>query len=149
MDIFDLQERFDKLDLQYGVLFEETLDEIAIENKVLKNALKSQMTLQIEWESMAKLWALLYDDSETLSDEEYAHAYTAVFNGEKYREISTTEAKERAKANPAYKNLKLLQNKIRHKRDECRGILDAVHSRKYILNNMTQSLISNVDNVIL
>lgn len=148
MDYFELLEAFEAQVVKYDELFNTNLDDMALDNRILKEALKSQMSLMVQWEVMTKRFNYLFDECEVLVEEEYANALKAAMN-DKYKEIMISEAKEYAKSNPTYKTVRRLQNKIRHSRDESRGLLEAIHSRKYIMNNMVQSIVANVENHIL
>jgi hypothetical protein len=148
MDIIEISDQYDKASVLYDSLFEESLPIIELDGDLLKNALKNQMTLMIRWEVMTKKFDYLFNEVEVIVDEEYALAFSDAFK-DKYREISTTEAREKAKTGTSYKTAKRLQNKIRSHRDECRGLLEVVNSRKYTLNNMTNALVAGVHNTIL
>lgn len=54
-----------------------------------------------------------------------------------------------AKGDPDYLKARRLLNRIRHIRDEARGILDAVVSRKYVLNNITSAVTTGTERTIL
>lgn len=148
MTYFDLVDEYEKNVEVYDELFNATLPLMEMDNHVLKEALKVQIELMVQWEIMTKKFNYLYDECEIISDDEYGQALKAAM-GDRYREVSISEAKEYAKTNSAYKNARRLMNKIRNSRDECRGLLEAVHSRKYIMNNMVQAIVAGVDSQIL
>lgn len=149
MDVIELNDQFDEASKIYDELTEESLPMIELDGVTLKEALKTQMPLMIRWEIMSKKFDHLFNEAELIVDEAYGDAIGNAYKIEKYREISTTEAKERAKGDPAYKTAKRLMNKIRHSRDECRGILEVIVSRKFLLNNLTNSITAGVDRTIL
>lgn len=148
MTYFDLVDEYEKNVEAYDELFNATLPLMEMDNHVLKEALKVQIELMVQWEIMTKKFNYLYDECEIIADDEYGQALKAAM-GDRYREVSISEAKEYAKTNNAYKNARRLMNKIRNSRDECRGLLEAVHSRKYIMNNMVQAIVAGVDSQIL
>lgn len=148
MDYFELKEAFEKELTVYDVLFETTLDDMEFDGKLLKDALKNQINLMIQWEVISKKFNYFHDEVELLVDEAYGDAIKVNMK-DKYRDVSISEAKEYAKADGAYKNARRLMNTIRHTRDECRGLLDTVQSRKYILNSMTQAIVANSERTIL
>lgn len=149
MDVISLGDAFEEESKVYDELAETSLSLIELDGVTLKEALKTQMPLMVKWEIMTKKFDHLFNEAEILVDEAYGYALGNAYKAEKYREISTTEAKERAKADPTYKTAKRLMNKIRHSRDECRGIMGVVDSRKYILNNMTNAITAGMDRTIL
>lgn len=138
---------YDKTVKEYDELFDETLPEIELKGKVIEQ-LTHQVTLMIQWEVMTKRLNKLHDDCIILAEDEYGRALQTAMR-DKYREVSISEAKEYAKMDDGYKNSRKLLNKIRHVRDEARGILEVIHSRKYILNNVVQSITADAENYIL
>lgn len=138
---------YDKTVKEYDKLFDETLPEIELKGKVIEQ-LTHQVTLMIQWEVMTKRLNKLHDDCIILAEDEYGRALQTAMR-DKYREVSISEAKEYAKMDDGYKNSRKLLNKIRHVRDEARGILEVIHSRKYILNNVVQSITADAENYIL
>lgn len=148
MDYFELEELFEKAVMEYDETFNETLPEMELNNIPLKKALQNQVTLMLKWEIISKRLNYLFDEAEVLEESVYAHALKSAMH-DKYRDVSYSEGKEYAKTDNAYQNIRRLKNKIRNYRDEARGILETVHSRKYILNNMTQSIVAGVENNIL
>lgn len=149
MDIVDLHDMYEEYREEYDALFDETLPEMEFDGKKLIECLKNQIPLMVRWEVMSKKLNYLFDEAELLSDELYAKAFSSAFTSEKYREISTTEAKEKAKADKHFQNARRLLNQIRHVRDEAKGILETVQSRKYIVNGMVSSITAGVENTIL
>lgn len=149
MDVIELNDKFEAAYETYDELTETSLPLIELDGVTLKEALKNQMPLMIKWEVMSKTFDHLFNEAEILVDEAYGNAIGNAYRAEKYREISTTEAKERAKGDATYKTAKRLMNKIRHSRDECKGILEVINSRKYTLNNLTNSIVAGVDRTIL
>lgn len=133
---------------EYDALFEETLSEIELDGQVLQTALKKQVTLLVKWELMSKKMDFAYNQCELLSEEAYAKAFKeAMFD--RHRDVQTTQAKEIARSDKDYIDARKLLNVLRNMRDECRGILETVNSRKYILNNIVAALTHGVDHTIL
>lgn len=148
MDYFEIEELLNSAIEQYDALFNETVDAMSLDKIPLADALKEQVPLMIRWEIMSKKFNYIYDEAELLEDSEYANALKKAIT-DKYRDVSYNEAKEYAKGDKAYINVRKLRNKIRSYRDECKGLLESVHSRKYILNNMTQAMVASVDRNII
>ncbi len=141
MTLTDLQKRFDDLNVLVEKLFNNTAHVIDIENRRLKDALKEQIGLQLDWESATNKANYLYDMAELEVDSAYSGAIEAELkNG--YKSTSISEAREFAKANKDYQNFRRVAIEIKELRDECRGILDTVQSRKYILNNLTNAIVA-------
>lgn len=149
MDIIDINKRLTDLETEYDALLEETLPLMQLDDKMLKDALKEQVILLLQWEMFVSKAKLLYDDSDVVSDETYSAAIQNVYKSEKYRELSVSEVKDRAKADKAYVTCRKIQNQIRALRDESKGILETVVSRKYLLNNMAEAVIASAQNTML
>lgn len=139
---------FDTIREKYQDLFEELLDQIEIDNKLVKNALKEQITLQLQWELLHKEIANLYNLVETRVEEAYNEAVTnEMSNG--YKKVTYSEAKSYAFADQSYKEAKALLIEVQRTRDEVKGILETIHSRKYILNNLSNLIVAGSQDQIL
>lgn len=148
MDITDIRNKFDKLHADYESLFTDTEDSIMFDSRSLKEALKSQLPLELSWELMTKKLKNLYDQCEAEVEEAYAEAVKKE-SYDTYKEITFSEAKIYAKANPTYRTAVRLLNDIRSIRDESMGVLETIKSRKFLLNNMTDAIVSSSENHIL
>lgn len=144
----DLQTELDAAKDEYETLFEETINDIRLDNQALMECLKNQVNITISWEIMTKRLNHLHDASEVIVDELYSKAFKAALHN-RHRDVQTAQAKEIAKADPDYVRARYLQNDIRNIRDEGRGILEVVVSRKFILNNIVTSLTNGIDTTIL
>lgn len=133
-------------------IYEDKLDtlekEIDINNMKLNEALKSQLQLQLDWEMLSKQVNYLFDYSEAEVESTYSNAIEVEMKNQQ-RMCTISEARDYARANKDYKQAKRIMIKIKQLRDECKGILEVIHSRKYILNNMTNALVSGVNDMIL
>lgn len=144
MDIKTLEASFRKKVGEYEDLMEASLVEVEVDNKSLKDALKEQNGIQFKWERMSKSMDYYFNVCETISESMYADAIDRVMNNN-YRDIKHNEARDRAKKDNDYRAARMLMNEIRHYRDEARGVLDVVISRRYILNNLTEAMCRSVD----
>lgn len=148
MDIIDISDKFDKLKEDYEELFKDTEDLVEINHKKIKTALKDQIVIELNWELMAKKLSNLYDLCEVEVDSSYSDAIKNAMS-DRYKEVTFTEAKVYAKADPSYKSAVRLMHDIRHIRDECKGILESVKSRKFILNNLSNLIVAGSENHII
>lgn len=139
---------FDAAVKLYEKTYEETVDMVSLDGSVLNEALKNQVTLQLSWEMIVKKLNKVYDSCELAVDSCYAAAVSAELRNA-YKSVSITEAKEFARANIDYQDAKKLLIDVREVRDEAKGILNTIESRKYILNNITNSVIASVDKHIV
>lgn len=148
MDLIDIQNEFDRLKQDYEELFEETEELVLIEGKILKDALRDQLPLELSWELMVKKLCNLYDHAELLVDTTFAEAVKEVMK-DKYVDHTFMEAKTYAKANKSYKAAVTLLNDIRHIRDESKGVSEVTKTRKYTLKSLSDVLVAGVENHII
>jgi hypothetical protein len=145
MKIQDIQTKFAALQARFDQLYEDTVDDISVSDKVLKEALSTQVDLQLQWGMFGKNLSHLHDICEMEVEAAYA---TAVGREMKdgYKSVNISEAKEYAKADADYKAAKRLLIDIRQLRDNTREINEAIISRKYVLNNITGAVIASAEN---
>lgn len=132
----------------YNNLYERSLESISIDDKLIKDALKEQITLQLEWEMLHKKISNLYHIAESDVEESYNSAVSEELS-DSYKKTTYSEAKSYAFANQEYKENKARLIEIQRIRDEVKGILDTVHSRKYILNNMSNLIVASMENHVI
>ena len=138
----------DDIEKRFKEMSDIHLDEIVLDNKTLASALKSQVNLQLAWESLKNRVSYLYNSIENDVEEAYAAAISVELK-DGYKSTTISEAREFAKCNQNYKTFKRLLNECKLLKDEISGILDVIQSRKYILNNMTNSVVAGVDGHII
>lgn len=148
MDLVDINKTFETMKQEYESLFEETEELVFIDGKLLKDALKNQLPLEMSWELMCKKLCNLYDHAELVAETAYSDACKSVMK-DKYVSYTFTEAKTYAKADSMYKNAMKTLNDIRHIRDEARGVCEVVKTRKYTLKSLSDVLIAGVENHII
>jgi len=148
MNLTSEYQRLSDLNTEFDDLFESAEDLILIENVRLNDALKNQLKLQLNWERFVNKVNFFYSTCEELVDNAHSSAFRKEMK-DTYVDVSVNEAKEYAKADQDYREARALFNKARHLRDEARGVLETITSRKYILNNITNAKVASVDNDIL
>lgn len=145
MKIQDIQNKFAALQARFDQLYEDTVDDISVSDKVLKEALSTQVDLQLQWGMFGKNISHLHDICEMEAEVAYANAIGKEMK-DGYKSVNISEAKEYAKANDLYKEAKRLLIDIRQLRDNVREINEAIISRKYVLNNITGAVIASAEN---
>ena len=148
MTLQDLQKEFDDYLDKHDEALEFAEKEIDFDGKQLKDALKNQLKLQMRWEILTKRINKIYDICEYTMDEAYASAVNSELR-DNFKDVKISEAKEYAKADKTFKAARRLLIDIREVRDEARGALDVITSRKYLLNSMTNAMVASVENTIL
>lgn len=147
-NLSDYQKRAEILSTNYEELLTKCENSILLEGMSLKEALKSQLPLQMDWEIITKKIAYLHDLVENDVETEFAEAISKELKNS-YRSTSITEAKEFAKTNKDYRAMKKLLTDVKYLRDEARGVLETINSRKYLLNNMSNAIVASVEDAIL
>lgn len=148
MSLALIEKRYEELLEIYEASYKAAEPLIILDGVILKEALKNQIELQLDWELIVKRFNKVYDLCELEAESAFATAISKELR-DGYKNTSITEAKEFAKADKTYQTAKRLLIEIRETRDEARGILDTIQSRKYILNNITNSVVSSVETHII
>lgn len=137
----DLQDSFDSL-------YDEAIELVPLENMKLVEALKSQIPMQMQWETLHKTACRYHDMIETEMESIYSEAVSDELRNS-YKSTSISEAREFAKTDNEYKEYRRLLVDIRSLRDDIKGVLEVITSRKYILNNMSNAIVAGVEDHIL
>jgi uncharacterized lipoprotein NlpE involved in copper resistance len=148
MKISDIEQALEDYLLAYDTAVNDTLPMIEIDGVTLKNALTAQIKLQLRWETLAKKINKIYDVCEFVVESAYADAVTKELK-DSYRNTSISEAREFAKADHQYKAARRIMIEAKVIRDETKGILDTIQSRKYILNNITNCVVASSENHVI
>lgn len=128
--------------------FELTSDMIDLYGCELDTALKNQLLLQLEWEIVNKKARKLHSKCELKVDEMYSTAFRNEISNN-HKALSTTEAREYAKTNKDYLDARLLLIEATELKEEASGLLEVIISRKYVLNNLTNAIISSANKEVL
>lgn len=148
MTLNDIENTFSSLEKQFDELFDEIIDNVSLDDKTLKEALTTQLPMQLQLESLAKKAAYLYDNMEVALDDAYGQAIKEEMS-DGYRSVTIAEAKAYAASNTNYKHAKRMMSKVRKLRDEIKGSLSVIDSRKYTLHSLTNAIVAGVDRTIL
>lgn len=142
------EKRFVVLQTIYEDLYKDTAPKVFLDGVVLKEALVNQISLQMDWELLVKKINKVYDVCENEAEIAYSAAISVEMKNA-YKTTTITEAREFAKADPTYQRARRLLIEVREVRDEARGILSTIESRKYILNNITNAVVASVETHII
>ena len=148
MTLNDIENDYQRLSDKFDSVFDGLIDAVELNGKSLKEALKTQLPLQLEMETLSKRANYLQDNIDILVDDEFGKAISAAMK-DGYRSVTINEAKLSAASNTSYKHAKRTAAKVRRLKDEIKGCLEVVNSRKYTLHAMTNALVAGVDNIIL
>ena len=144
----DYKKQVEDLNEKLNEYYDEYLEDMTIDNVRLKDALKSQVTLQLVFESFyAKTKRL-----QGLIEEEMENAYSVAITEQtsnNYRDVSISEAKEAAKGNRMYRLYRRLNIEAKALVSDANATLETVTTRRYVMNNMSNAIIASVENTIL
>lgn len=148
INLTELENEFKIISANYDSMMETVEKDITLDNIKLSDALKNQLTLQMRWDSLYKKVSYIYDMAQFLVEQSYSDAVGTELKGS-HRISTITEAKEFAKSNSDYKKCKRFMIIVQGVRDEVKVVVETINSRKYILNNLTNSIVASVDDTIL
>jgi len=143
-----IYDRLKKLQDQFDI-YEETLeDEVDLQGKILEKALASQTEMQLRWNRLyARVYALR-QEAKMEADAAFGRAFTAA-TGDAYKSVSSTEAKHHAMCDDTYIRTKQREIKVVRLEKEVEGVVDVIESRKYILKDISATVIKECNGKIL
>lgn len=133
---------------QYDTLGKTIESEIDLRGKRLENALAPQPSMQYAWGTLSAELAGLYKDADNAVDIAFGKAYT-VAQSDNYKSVNSTDAKWAAQADDDYNTAVTRKNKIYRLKKKVDSVCDSIESRKYVLKDLTASIISQVNNARL
>lgn len=148
MDIKKTNEILEALITEFEDVYEKTIEDVKIDGSRLKEALANQIELMIKWETLLARAKTLVSIAEDGTENSYSDAITAVLQ-DSFKKYSITEAKEVARCDKTYRSWKKTSIDVNSLYNEIKAILEVVQSRKYILNNITNSVVASQENHII
>jgi hypothetical protein len=140
-ELEDLNETFES----YFTEFEQ---EMLIESVKLKDALTSQVKLQLVFETFCSKAKKLQSFIEEEMDNAFSEALIKI-TSDNYKDIKISEARETAKADIAYRKYRRLNIEATGLVNDAKAALETVTTRRYVMNSMTNSIVASVENTIL
>jgi hypothetical protein len=143
-----IEEKLQSYKVEVEELSKNIETDIVFDDKKLEASLVNQIDLQFKWNRMyAKVYSLRKNASIE-SEAAFARAYTNAVS-DAYKSVSSTDAKHYAMCDDDYISSKQLETKITRLKKEVEGIVDVLESRKYILKDLTASIINECNGYIL
>ena len=142
------ENKLEELRNYYKQLLEQTESDILLENKTLKSANRQQLNLEMDW---GTLYSTVYGITNMLEievDEAYSKSYSKLVN-DSYKSYSATEAKQVAMTDQDFIETKKLYNNFKKLKLDIEVIKDTIESRRYLLKQLTDSVINGVDDTWL
>ena len=129
--------------------YESTLvDDVELDGKVLEKALVNQISIQLKWNRLyARVYALR-QEAKMEAEAAFGRAFTVV-TGNAYKSVSSTEAKHHATCDDEYIKAKQRETKVIRLEKEIEGVVDVIESRKYVLKDITSTVIKDCNGKIL
>lgn len=148
MEIKEADEKITRLFEKYDTLETTTIGDVRISNNRLKDALSKQIELELKWQPLLSEVRVFKNRTKHFMETGYSDAMNQLLTNS-YRKHSISEARELAKADPTYRGWKVLFVEADDLYEDVKGIVDVIHSRRYVLNNMTNSIIAGVKEDLL
>ena len=148
MTLNEIENQLKKLNDEFDEIFEEVIPHISLNDMTLKEALQSQLPMQLRMESLSKKANYLCDNAEVMVEDVYGKAVKSEMS-DNYRSVGIAEARLYANSNTEYKHAKRIHIQARRSRDEIKGCLEVIHSRKYTLHNLTSAIVSDSELKVL
>ena len=142
------ENRLNELREHYTELLNNTESDILLENKSLKDANKQQLNLEMDWGTLFSTVYGIVNMLEIEVDEAYSHSYSKLVN-DSYKSYSATEAKQVAMTDSTFIETKKLYNSFKKLKLDIEVIKDTIESRRYLLKQLTDSVINGVDDTWL
>lgn len=148
----ELQKLNDKIEA-FEKKFEHSISQyegtIALDGVLLDEALKNQVELQVEYERLHGEAVGLENDASTLKELFHSAAFAKEMKSKAKRPDTFTEAKMYANTDDDFVMASMTYNRIFKVKAEVHGVLEAVITRKFVLNNLTNAVINSVNKHIL
>lgn len=143
-----LKDQLEALEEQYNSTLDETLDLVSIENVKIKDALINQLPLELSWNALVSKGKALKDRIEYEMESSYSAAMEKELR-HSHRSTSISEAREFAKCDASYKQHRLLYLDADALLGDIKAAMETVTSRRYVLNNLTNLVVSSTENHLL
>jgi len=144
----NIKSSLDYLQGEMDKLFENTEGKITIENRPLKECIAEQGSLHVEW---GLLFSSIRDNerqAENMVEKVYAMVYSREMSNS-YKSLSSTDARMKATSDDDYVRAKRLHNEAIRLKDDCETVLNIIKSRQYSLKDLSNILISGVEDHVL
>jgi len=141
----DIQAELDKFQIRFDELEKTAEADLALQGKRLEQAQTPHPTLQHNWGKLGAGLSWLYEEAKNDADTAFGQAYTNAQN-DSYKTRSSTDAKWIAEKDDRYNKAVRIKNKVYRLKKEVDNVTDVIESRKYILKDLTNSIIHSVNN---
>lgn len=128
---------------EYDLLSSTFLSDIKLQGKKLEPALSEQPKLQHDWILLGAALAWLYKEACNDADTAYGDAFILA-QSDNYKSRNSTEAKWFAERDGGYNVAVRVKNKVFRLKKQVDGIIEVIESRKYILKDLTASILGQV-----
>lgn len=148
LNIDDYTKKLRELKQQYGSIQESLEEQIPLDNRLLQNCFKDQITMQIELNNFLSDLYYYHESVKTDVEELYSLRYQALID-DSYKGYSATEAKQIAMSDQNYLSLKKVYNQYHSLLVSVNQMNDLLETRKYTLKNLSDSMINGTNKAII
>ena len=125
--------------------FEET---IPLDNKILQDCLKNQITMQMKFNELYSELYHWHENAKTDVEELYSLRYQVLID-DSYKGYSATEAKQIAMSDTNYLQMKRIYNNFHALLSSMNELNDLLETRKYTLKTISDSMINGINKHII
>ena len=144
----DSEKKYERYKEEFDLMSSNVEETVLIADKKLDRVMIDQLGLQLKWEKLyAKVYALL-DIAQAETEKEFGRAYTEA-TSDAYKTVSATDAKHIALYDDQYMDAKRFENKVFRLKKEVEAVVGVIESRKYILKDLTASIINGCNTHII
>lgn len=143
----DLQTRYDDLSVKFDEKYAEVEDLIDVNDVQLREALGAQTLLERNWLHFKARVSRLANEAEYYRDERLGAAHKHFMHSQ--RAYSSTEVKRLAENDSEYLEYKMIHIQTLELKEMVDGVVDIIHSRRYVLNNITNAMVAAVDKQVI
>jgi len=146
-----LQKLEDELN-DFDSIFEDTFDKdelsISIENSVLSECLKNQVTIQLRWEQIYRHICWIMHCAEDETERLFSIAFKELMS-DSYKKLQVSEAKTYALSDHEVVKSKKILNRAKLLKGNTEGVLDSIKTRGYVLKNVCDVVINDKENYVI
>lgn len=132
--------------------FKEKLDRdsgsIRLDNQKIKDCVKSQMSLQLEWGQLQSDVSSIVRELDQILEYVFARIFDEKVNN-RHKNVTTQEAKNAALSHEDYVNYKIVYNRALKLKTQVDSVVDTIRSRNYSVNKLCDLIVQGSEDHIV
>lgn len=145
---YNYMDRMDSIREKFNEKFERDENNIILKNITMKEALKSQLQLHLEWSVLSSSIMNLSKELEQQREFAYSKAFDEKMSN-KNRNVTAQEAKNYAQSRDDFEEYSILLNESIKLKTEIDAVLEVIKSRQYTLNKLSDLVIHSLEDYII